>query len=229
MSATQCLHKTSEVSPQNSCALPPWSVPSLRMARTRTNSVETPSADAGVPDTIGARLRRRRLAKRMTLREVADGAGLSEGFLSQLERGVHSGSVATLQKIADVLGLTVGDLFEESWAASPAVHRFTESQGFAFGVDARKMRLTPKSFQHLEVFLGMLEPGGSTGVEPYSHGDSEELLLVLDGQVEVTIGDTIHQLSQLDSITYSSRSPHRVQASTEGPARVLWAIAPPSY
>jgi transcriptional regulator with XRE-family HTH domain len=180
-------------------------------------------------DGIGARLRRRRRAKRMTLREVADATGLSEGFISQLERGVHSGSVATLQKITGVLGLSVGDLFEESWSAEPSVHRFSESQGFTFGVRARKSRLTPKQFQHLEVFLGTLEPGGSTGVEPYSHGDSEELLLVLDGDVEVVIGMTVHQLGPLDSITYSSREPHRVTATSTTPARVLWAISPPSY
>ncbi|MET8520806.1 XRE family transcriptional regulator [Nocardioides sp. NPDC004968] len=180
-------------------------------------------------DTIGARLRRRRLAKRLTLKEVAGEAGLSEGFLSQIERGVHSGSVATLQRIAAVLGLTVGDLFEESWSSTPAVHRFTESQGFAFGVDARKARLTPKSFQHLEVFLGTLQPGGSTGLEPYAHGDSEELMLVIDGEVEVTVGDAVHRMSALDSITYSSRLAHRVVAISDEPAHVLWAISPPSY
>lgn len=183
----------------------------------------------GDVDTVGARLRRRRLAKRLTLREVAAGAGLSEGFLSQVERGVHSGSVSTLQRIAGVLGLGVGDLFEESWSAEPAVHRFTDHEGFAFGVDARKTRLTPKSFQHLEVFFGTLQPGGSTGVEPYSHGDSEELLLVLEGEVETTIGDAVHRLGTLDSITYSSREPHRVKAISTVAARVLWAIAPPSY
>jgi len=180
-------------------------------------------------DTVGARLRRRRLAKRLTLRAVAEGAGLSEGFLSQLERGVHSGSVATLQRIAAVLGLGVGELFEETWSAEPAVHRFTQHEGFAFGVDARKARLTPKSFQHLEVFLGTLQPGGSTGVEPYSHGDSEELLLVLEGDIEATIDNAVHSLSALDSITYSSRSMHRVKAVGDHPARVLWTISPPSY
>ncbi|MGH3664302.1 MAG: cupin domain-containing protein [Micromonosporaceae bacterium] len=181
------------------------------------------------PDGIGKRLRRRRHAKRMTLRDVAAATGLSEGFISQLERGVHSGSVATLQKIADVLGLSVGDLFVESWAAEPAVSRFTERQGLSFGVRARKSRLTPQRFQHLEVFLGTLQPGGSTGVEPYSHGDSEELLLVVEGDVEVVIGSRTHRLGALDSITYSSREPHRVTATGDAPARVLWAISPPSY
>ncbi|MGH3358269.1 MAG: helix-turn-helix domain-containing protein [Nocardioidaceae bacterium] len=193
------------------------------------DAAASPQGSALPGGSIGARLRRRRQAKRMTLREVATEAGLSEGFLSQLERGVHSGSVATLQRICAVLGLSVGDLFDETWSQSPAVHRFTESQGFSFGVDARKLRLTPKSFEHLEVFVGTLQPGGSTGLEPYSHGDSEELLLVIEGEIVATIADSEHALSTLDSITYSSKSPHRVKAVGDSPARVLWAIAPPSY
>lgn len=180
-------------------------------------------------ESVGQRLRRRRKAKRMTLREVAAQTGLAEGFISQLERGVHSGSVRTLQKLSAALGLDVGDLFEESVNGSPAVNRFVDTIGFSFGVDARKSRLTPKSFDHLEVFLGVLEPYGSTGVEPYSHGDSEELLLVIDGEVEATVGDQTFHLSALDSLPYSSSKAHRVAESAGEQATVLWAIAPPSY
>jgi transcriptional regulator with XRE-family HTH domain len=180
-------------------------------------------------DTVGNRLRQRRLALRLTLRQVADAAGLSEGFVSQLERGVHSGSIATLQKISAVLGLEVGDLFTGTWDNRPAVRRFTDQQGFAFGVAGRKVRLTPKQFNHLEAFVGVFDSGGSTGVEPYSHGDSEELLFVVSGEVEVMVGDIVHHLSALDSITYSSSEPHRVRETAGATATVLWAMAPPSY
>lgn len=191
---------------------------------------------AGVPapeisdsDSIGDRLRRRRKAKRLTLRQVAEATGLAEGFISQLERGIHSGSVRTLQKICEVLGLPVGDLFLETWAEAPAVRRFTDNHGFSFGENARKMRLTPRTFDHLEIFVGFLEPGGSTGIEPYAHGDSEELVLVISGTVDVTIGNDVHRLEAMDSIPYSSRLAHRVLEVAGKPARVLWAIAPPSY
>jgi transcriptional regulator with XRE-family HTH domain len=193
------------------------------------NSAPGETADQADLDSVGARLRQRRLALRLTLRQVADGAGLSEGFVSQLERGVHSGSIATLQKITAVLGLDVGDLFTGSWDNKPAVHRFTDQRGFAFGVSGRKVRLTPKRFNHLEAFLGVFEAGGSTGVEPYSHGDSEELLFVVSGEVEVTVGEGVHRLATLDSITYSSSEPHRVREAGGATATVLWAMAPPSY
>jgi transcriptional regulator with XRE-family HTH domain len=180
-------------------------------------------------NAIGARLRRRRRAKRMTLRQVAEQAGLAEGFVSQLERGVHSGSVKTLQKICQVLGLTVGELFDDSWNEVPGVQRFVDARGFSFGINARKARVTPKSFDHLEVFIGVLEPYGSTGVEPYSHGDSEELLLVIEGDVEATVGEKTYRLGQLDSLPYSSKEAHRVAEVAGQQATVLWAISPPSY
>lgn len=205
------------------------------MTITREGSGQNPVLqvpnDNGSEDAnaIGARLRRRRRAKRMTLRQVAEQAGLAEGFVSQLERGVHSGSVKTLQKICQVLGLTVGELFDDSWNEVPSVQRFVDARGFSFGINARKARVTPKSFDHLEVFIGVLEPYGSTGVEPYSHGDSEELLLVIEGEVEATVGEKTYRLGQLDSLPYSSKKAHRVAEVAGEQATVLWAISPPSY
>jgi transcriptional regulator with XRE-family HTH domain len=180
-------------------------------------------------ESIGSRLRRRRKALRMTLKDVATAAGLAESFLSQLERGIHTGSIRTLQKICDVLGLAVGDLFLTEQNEGPRPTRFSTSEGFSFGVDARKVRLTPRSFDHLEVFIGVLEPHGSTGVEPYSHGDSEELVLVIEGEVEVTIGEQSFRLGPLDSVPYLSTQPHRVAEVAGSQAKVLWAMAPPSF
>lgn len=180
-------------------------------------------------ESVGARLRRRRKALHLRLKEVAAAAGIAESFLSQLERGVHNGSIRTLQKICDVLGLTVGDLFASEEADGPYVSRFTPNAGVSFGIDARKLRLTPRSFDHLEVFIGVFEPYGSTGVEPYTHEHSEELIIALDGEVEVTIGSDTLRLGPLDSVAYTSEQPHRVEEAVGSPAKVLWAMAPPSY
>ena len=85
-------------------------------------------------------------------------------------------------------------------------------------------------FDHLEVLLGHFEPGGSTGVDPYTHGSSEELLVVLSGRVEMTVGGERYILDELDSMHYRSDQPHRVAEETgNATARVLWAIAPPTY
>ncbi|MFC9430524.1 MULTISPECIES: helix-turn-helix domain-containing protein [unclassified Streptomyces] len=179
---------------------------------------------------IGARLRRRRRALHLTLKDVADRTGLTEGYLSQVERDQVNASVRTLQRICDVLKLTVGGLFEQSGSETSPVLRFRDARGMSFGEGATKIKLTPGSFDHLEVLLGHFAPGGSTGVEPYTHGASEELLLVLSGQVDVWVRERHHRLSALDSVHYISSDPHRVAESTgTQEARVLWAMAPPTY
>lgn len=199
------------------------------MSEPSTPSTPAPEPGRDPQEGIGARLRRRRKAKRFTLAQTADQADLSEGFLSQLERGRVSGSVATLQRVTAVLGLTVGELFDDSWTEETRLHRYADASPFRFGIAARKIRLTPKGNNHLEVFLGEFEPGGSTGDEPYAHGDSEELLLVVSGRIEVTLGDERHVLGPLDSVSYSSATPHRAREAEGGSAQVLWTISPPSY
>ena len=61
---------------------------------------------------VGARLRAIRHLRRATLQAVAERANLSESFLSQIERGKASPSVASLTRIAAALGVNVADLFE---------------------------------------------------------------------------------------------------------------------
>ncbi|MFY7066199.1 XRE family transcriptional regulator [Nocardiopsis changdeensis] len=189
-----------------------------------------PNDQTGAEAGVGSRLRRRRRALHLTLKDVAEQTGLTEGYLSQIERDQANASVRTLQRLCAVLKLSVGDLFAPPGAAASAVLRFSDTRGMAFGEGATKVKLTPGAFDHLEVLLGHFEPGGSTGVEPCTHGDSEEILLVLSGEVEVQVDGQVHRLSALDSIHYRSSSPHKVVETTgREEARVLWAIAPPTY
>jgi len=161
--------------------------------------------------------------------EVAERAGLSESFLSQVERGRASASIASLRRIADGLGVSIADLFQPSGPGQPRVLRREERPTLAFGVLGRKMLLTPRPLHHLEVFVGELDPGGSTGTEQYAHGDSEELFVVLGGSVRLELGDDVHELEPGDSIGYWSSTPHRISNSGDELAEVMWIISPPSY
>jgi transcriptional regulator with XRE-family HTH domain len=178
---------------------------------------------------VGERLRDIRQLRRATLKTIADRAGVSESFLSQVERGRASASIASLRRIANALGVTVADLFEPSGPPRPRVLRREERPSLAFGILGRKLLLTPRPLQHLEVFAGELDPGGSTGPEPYAHGDSEELFVVFAGTVQLELGGDIHELEHGDSIDYRSSTPHRVTNIGEERAEVMWIISPPSY
>jgi mannose-6-phosphate isomerase-like protein (cupin superfamily) len=154
---------------------------------------------------------------------------VSESFLSQVERGRTSASIASLRRIAGALGVTVADLFEPGGPPQPRVLRRADRPSLSFGVLGRKHLLTPRPLQHLEVFVGELDAGGSTGVEPYAHGDSEELFVVLTGHVQLELGGDVHELDTGDSIDYRSSTPHRVNNIGEERAEVMWIISPPSY
>ena len=72
---------------------------------------------------VGEQLRAIRLLRRLTLREVAEAAGVSESFVSQLERGRSSASVATLQRLAAAVGIEISDLFAGQSQSGPRVLR----------------------------------------------------------------------------------------------------------
>ena len=190
-----------------------------------------PSSGADVTNDVdvGVRLRELRGVRRLTLREVAERAGLSESFLSQVERGRSSASVGSLRRIADALGIEISDLFAPAGPARPKVLRRDERPALAFGVLGRKLMLTPKPLHELEVFVGELQAGGSTGEEQYAHGNSEELFVVLRGSVRLELGDELHELDPGDSIRYRSSTPHRIVNAGEDLAEVMWIISPPSY
>jgi transcriptional regulator with XRE-family HTH domain len=177
--------------------------------------------DVSTEIDVGERLRAIRRSRRCTLRTVATRSGLSESFLSQVERGRSSASIASLRRIADALGVSIADLFDLDGVPGPRVLRREERPALAFGVLGRKLLLTPRPLQNLEVFVGELEVGGSTGEQPYAHGDSEELFVVLSGEV--------FQLEHGDSIDYRSSTPHRATNAGNDLAEVMWIISPPSY
>jgi transcriptional regulator with XRE-family HTH domain len=188
-------------------------------------SIELPRTEM----SVGDRLRSLRTIRRLTLRTIAERADLSESFLSQLERGQTGATVQSLQRIAGALGVQVSDLFSEPGASRPRVIRREQRAETAWGKLGRKSLLTPKPFEALEVVAVEFEPGGSTGDNAYTHGDSEELALVLAGTVELELNGETTRLGTGDCAHYRSSIPHRMSNPGAERAEVLYIISPPSY
>lgn len=66
------------------------------------------------PSQLGDRLRARRIAQQKTLAEVAERAGLSLPYVSNLERGRGNPTMEALRQLAGALGTTVGALVGEA-------------------------------------------------------------------------------------------------------------------
>lgn len=164
----------------------------------------------------------------MSLRALATEAGVSAGFLSQLERDLTDPSLETLRRLAAALGLPLFDLFQHPSDGSPAVVRrqsrvavSSPAGGIAY------TRLSPGSGR-LELLEGTLEPGGSSSEEPWAH-PSEECVTVLSGQLVVEVDGHAHTLQHGDSCYFDSRLPHRYRNTSARQTRFLLAITPPSY
>ncbi|HSX66448.1 helix-turn-helix transcriptional regulator, partial [Nocardioides sp.] len=125
------------------------------------------SAQVAQPDVeIGAQLKAARLARRMTLAEVAEAAGITKGFLSKIERDQATASVASLMRICETLGISVGDLF--SAPSGDVVRRGAYPPINFGGTGMTEFLLTPHGERRLQAILSEIAPGGGSGDEPYS-------------------------------------------------------------
>ena len=199
------------------------------MMNSPIDATDRGEAGTSVAQEVGRRLRRVRRRRRMTLAAVASAADTSESFLSQLERGQTGASLDTLARLAHALNIRVADLFETDPVSQSEVLAAGERPVLHVWHLGVKTQLTPRSCEHLEVLGCHLDPGGMTGEEPYTHDDSDELFLVLEGEVRLELGDRVHEMRPGDCITYRRSTPHRVINDNDEAAEALWIIGPPSF
>jgi transcriptional regulator with XRE-family HTH domain len=180
--------------------------------------------------TLGRRVRTLREARRLSLRQLAEGANVSESFLSQVERGVANPSVASLRRLADALGTSVGSLFEGATEDGGSLTRSRDRPRLVHPQRRwEDFLITPRSAKRLQVIQSVIEPGEGSGREPYSHDSDEECVVVLKGTVEFGVGEETYLLEEGDSLLFESRTPHWNRNPGPSKAEVLWIITPPSY
>jgi transcriptional regulator with XRE-family HTH domain len=189
----------------------------------------TNGSTATIEVDLGARIRARRLARHETLRELAAKAAVTESFLSQVERGVASPSIASVQRIARALDTSIAELFAADEGAGTVVRVGDRRKIVYQGLGAVDEFLTRGTDGRLQVIYTTIQPGGGTGDEAYSHDSDEEVVVVLEGALDLWVGAEHYRLETGDAVTHSSRVPHRNTNPGPGVARVLFCITPPSF
>ena len=174
----------------------------------------------------GARFRRLRQRRGLSLAQVAKATGVSVGFLSALERGQMSASIATLRRIARYYRTNILSFFEpakdNSRLVKPAGRKILETTK---GV---RMELLAWGNTAMEPHLFRIKPGGSSG-EPYTH-EGEEFLHVLRGQFEIWLNQDEHYLLDPgDSLYFQSSTPHRWKNPGKKESWLLWINTPPTF
>ncbi|MEK6443796.1 helix-turn-helix domain-containing protein [Pseudonocardia sp. T1-2H] len=140
------------------------------------------------PGDLGGRMRELRRRNNITLREVADAAGVSESFVSQVERGVANPSMASLRRMAEALGESVASLFVGSEMPGMVVRAGDRKRLAHPAGSLDDYLLTPPGAKTLQIIYSVVAPGDGSGEEPYTHPADEECVIVIVGQLVVIAG-----------------------------------------
>lgn len=188
------------------------------------------------PSKVGARLRRERERRGVSLRELARRVGVSPSLVSQIELDRVNPSVSTLYALVTELGVTMSEVFGDETQPGPQVARDpAEAAGLVATPESRSVlnlasgvrweRLTPHSDPEVE-FLHVVYPVGAESCSEdalVTHG-GREYGYVSSGTLGVRVGFDEYVLGPGASIAFDSSSPHRLWTIGDEPVRAIWVV-----
>jgi transcriptional regulator with XRE-family HTH domain len=182
-------------------------------------------------DTVEARLglevRRLRESTGVSVRAFAERVGFSASFISQLENGQVSPSIASLGKIAAALNMTLAELFARSSDNGLSVIRARKRPSFRSSWSRAQIAVLTAGSSGIQALMVTLEPGGLSGKEP-SPSEYDQLAIVFSGALELTLAHDVLTLHPGDTVQIGARIPHKWYNATRRPARVVLLSSRPT-
>ena len=179
------------------------------------------------PIGVGERIKKLRELKKLSLGDVAQRSGISEQILESIEADATAPPLGTLTKLARALEMKMGYLLT---AGEPKpfvitrkderkpVSRHAAEQQSKYGYSY--LSLSPgMRDRNMEPFLVTLSP--TLEEVPGSVHEGEEFIYVLEGEMEVVIGEHREVLYPGDTIYYHSSIPHVVKCHQGKPSKIL--------
>ena len=178
---------------------------------------------AGMRERIGEQVRAGRIAAGLSQAELARRIGVTPSALSQVERGRHGLSGDTLTRLWATLGIPFGP----TASLSPLPYRLARRG--ARQLVAPAPGLSGEIILQAPSGLGVHEltfPAGGSGRRPFET-KQPELLLVLEGVLELQLGQETHTLQQGDAILLTTQPVTGWRNPAREPARALWLVLEP--
>jgi len=181
---------------------------------------------------IGEKLRELRLRKKLGLVELGEHTGLSPALLSKLERGLMVPTLPTLLRIALVFSVGLDYFFaDERKRRVMAITRREDRQRFpertgdgdvSFHFESLDFPATERKLSAYYAEFEPLPPGKARA----HHHDGAEILYVLRGRLELTVGKDAHALGRGDAAYFDSSVPHSYRRTSEKPCAALVVALP---
>lgn len=206
----------------------------------------SPETPARGPTGLGQRLAAYRTARGLRVTQLAREVGVSSSLISQIERQQSQPSVSTLFALAEALDVPVDAFFEDRHggvAEGPAAdkravdegaldHQYVVRRGERSAIDieggVRWERLTPLPLDRMDFLEIVYEPRSESHPQLYRHPGTE-MLLVLEGRLDIHIGFRRHELAAGDSMHFPSSLPHRYVNPTDEEARAVTVLLHEQY
>ncbi|MBN2897498.1 MAG: helix-turn-helix transcriptional regulator [Clostridia bacterium] len=176
-----------------------------------------------VNKAIGEKIKFLRSEKKMTLKDLADASGLSTGFLSQLERGMSSVAVDTLEKIARYLDVDLTFFFDRPRERDTYVQRHFERSVFQIENNNFIHYHLTTIAEHSDMLPRLIEllPGQfDEPIDEYAHA-GEEFVYVLEGVLTLFINHERKDLYPGDIAHYPSTIEHNWANYTNKIVKIL--------
>jgi transcriptional regulator with XRE-family HTH domain len=178
---------------------------------------------------LGPRLRSTRLARALSLADVAATTGLSVSFLSAVELGQSGISLVNLYKLAEAYGITIATLQNPGLSPQAPRRVLVPGERPRYSVDDGRVVVEDliEETGRLRATLLEIAPGGESG-DAYEHA-GEEFVYVLSGHVAFWVDETdYYELHASQSFHLVSSRPHRWKNIGNGFASLLWVNMSPS-
>jgi len=156
---------------------------------------------------------------------VAEKAAISDGFLSQVENNVNSPSVDTLMRICGSLGIDAGDLIKKANSQENIIlirkSEWDDIEISDSGFATRRF-YAPDDRTVIDSSVLAIEPGKSIPVRK-NIKNSQEILSVLRGSVELVLSDRCFSLSEGDSVHFwADPQSQRITNTADLTSIILW-------
>lgn len=180
-------------------------------------------------DDLGSRLKAVRTHFGLSQRALARRAGVPSSAVSLIESGKVSPSVGSLKRVVDAVGLSLAEFFSFDVPQSEQIFfKADELLQISKGAVSYRQVGRDLSQARLQILYETYQPGADSGRVLLSH-DGEEGGIVIQGRLEVTVGDEKRVLGPGDAYLFASRLPHRFRNVGDQPCVLISACTPPTF
>ncbi len=180
-------------------------------------------------DPIGPRLKTLRSHHGLSQRQLARKSGVSNATISLIEHGRTDPSMGLLKRVLDAMGVSFADFFAtENRAPEKYFFASSELSVISSGPISFRQVGSDLSDSRLQLLHERYQPGADTGRSMLSH-DAEEGGIILQGRLEVTVGEQVRVLSAGDAYLFNSRLPHRFRNTGSEDCVLVTVCTPPSF